>query len=72
MKYINESDQPVEIKNNELPKDDTKKYKMFYDEKVRTNGGFVDAIFLGAIIVVSFMWGMLAVILKQEDHYDRR
>ena len=32
MKYINESDLPVEIKNNELPKDDTKKYKMFYDE----------------------------------------
>ena len=64
MKYINESDLPVEIKNNELPKDDTKKYKMFYDEKLRTNGGFVDAIFLGAIIVVSFMWGMLAVILK--------
>ena len=64
MKYINESDLPVEIKNNELPKDDTKKYKMFYDEKVRTNGGFVDAIFLGAIILVSFMWGMLAVILR--------
>ena len=64
MKYINESDLPVEIKNNELPKDDSKKYKMFYDEKVRTNGGFVDAIFLGAIIVVSFMWGMLAVILR--------
>ena len=58
-KYIED-----EIKNNELPKDDTKKYKMFYDEKVRTNGGFVDAIFLGAIILVSFMWGMLAVILK--------
>ena len=64
MKYINESDLPVEIKNNELPKDDTKKYKMFYDEKVRTSGGFVDAIFLGAIILVSFMWGMLAVILR--------
>lgn len=64
MKYISESDLPVEIKNNELPKDDSKKYKMFYDEKVRTSGGFVDAIFLGAIILVSFMWGMLAVILK--------
>lgn len=64
MKYINESDLPVEIKNNELPKDDSKKYKMFYDEKVRTSGGFVDAIFLGAIILVSFMWGMLAVILR--------
>ena len=64
MKYISESDLPVEVKNNELPKDDSKKYKMFYDEKVRTSGGFVDAIFLGAIILVSFMWGMLAVILK--------
>lgn len=64
MKYISESDLPVEIKNNELPKDDSKKYKMFYDEKVRTSGGFVDAIFLGAIILVSFMWGMLAVILR--------
>ena len=64
MKYISESELPVEIKNNELPKDDSKKYKMFYDEKVRTSGGFVDAIFLGAIILVSFMWGMLAVILK--------
>lgn len=64
MKYIDEKDLPVEIKNNELPKDPDKHYKMFYDEKVRTSGGFVDAIFLGAIILVSFMWGMLAVILR--------
>lgn len=64
MKYIDEKNLPVEIKNNELPKDTDKHYKMFYDEKVRTSGGFVDAIFLGAIILVSFMWGMLAVILR--------
>lgn len=64
MKYIDKENLPVEIKNNELPKDPDKNYQMFYDEKVRTSGGFVDAIFLGAIILVSFMWGMLAVILR--------
>ncbi len=64
MKYIDKENLPVEIKNNELPKDPDKHYQMFYDEKVRTSGGFVDAIFLGAIILVSFMWGMLAVILR--------
>ena len=64
MKYIDKEDLPVEIKNNELPQDDTRTYKMFYDEKVRTNGGFVDAIFLGGIMAACFLWGMLAVILK--------
>ena len=64
MKYIDKENLPVEIKNNELPKDPDKHYQMFYDEKVRTSGGFVDAIFLWAIILVSFMWGMLAVILR--------
>ena len=64
MKYIDKENLPVEIKNNELPKDPDKHYQMFYDEKVRTSGGFVDAIFLGSIILVSFMWGMLAVILR--------
>ena len=64
MKYIDKENLPVEIKNNELPKDPDKHYQMFYDEKVRTSGGFVDAIFLGAFILVSFMWGMLAVILR--------
>ena len=64
MKYIDKENLPVEIKNNELPKDPDKHYQMFYDEKVRTSGGFVDAIFLGATILVSFMWGMLAVILR--------
>ena len=67
MKYIDKENLPVEIKNNELPKDTDKHYQMFYDEKIRTSGGFVDAIILGAIILVSFMWGMLAVILRQED-----
>ena len=64
MKYIDEENLPVEIKNNELPQDKDKSYKMFYDEKIRTSGGFVDAIFLAGIIVAAFMWGMLAIILK--------
>lgn len=64
MRFVDRNDLPVEVLENELPKDDTKKYKMFYDEKVRTSGGFADAIFLGAIMVVCFMWGMLVVILR--------
>ena len=64
MKYIERDELPVEIKNNELPHDDGKHYEMFYDEKVRTSGGFVDASFLGGVMVVCFLWGMLAVILR--------
>ena len=61
---MNREDLPVEVLENEMPKDESKQYKMFYDEKVRTSGGFADAIFLGAIMLVCFMWGMLAVILR--------
>jgi len=64
MKYINEEKLPVEIKHNELPKEEGKIYKTFYDEKIRTSGGFVDAIFLSGIMIVCFLWGMLAVILR--------
>ena len=64
MKYISREDLPVEIKNNELPIDDGKKYVMFYDKNVRNSGGFVDAIFLAGIMLVCFLWGMLAVILR--------
>lgn len=61
---MNRKDLPVYVLDNELPKDDSKKYKMFYDSKIRTSGGFADAIFLGAIMVVCFLWGMLVVILR--------
>ena len=64
MKYISREDLPVEVKNNELPIDDGKKYVMFYDKNVRSSGGFVDAIFLAGIMLVCFLWGMLAVILR--------
>ena len=61
---MNREDLPVEVLEKELPKDKDKTYKIFYDEKVRTSGGFTDAIFLGAIMLVCFMWGMLVVILR--------
>ena len=64
MKYIDEDKLPVEIKNNELPKEDGKTYHLFYDEKIRTSGGFVDAIFLAGAMLVCFLWGMLAIILR--------
>lgn len=64
MRLVNREDLPVEILENELPKDENKQYKMFYDERKRTSGGFTDAIFLAAVMVVCFMWGMLAVVLR--------
>ncbi len=64
MRFVDRKDLPVEVKENELPKDENKYYKMFCDPKIRTSGGFADACFLGAIMVVCFMWGMLAVILR--------
>jgi len=64
MILVDRKDLPIEVLDKELPKDEGKQYKMFYDPKVRTSGGFADAIFLGAIMVVCFMWGMLAIILR--------
>lgn len=63
MNFIDEKDLPVEIKDNKLPEDPDKHYEMFYDSKVRTSGGFADAIFLAGIMVVCFMWGMLVMVL---------
>ncbi len=61
MNFIDEDKLPVEIRENKLPIDTDKKYNMFYDYKVRTSGGFVDAIFLSAIMITCVMWGMLIV-----------
>ncbi len=66
MNYIDDDKLPVEIKNNKLPVDDKKKYKMFYDYRVRTSGGFADAIFLGAIMVTCLMWGMVIILLASK------
>lgn len=64
MKFVDKDQLPVEIKDNELPSDPCKHYKMFYDYKVRTSGGFADACFLASVMIVCFMWGMLVVILR--------
>lgn len=62
---MNRKDLPVEIMDNDLPKDQIKQYKNFFDEdSTPSSGGFANAIFLGAIMAVCFLWGMLAVILK--------
>lgn len=63
MNFIDKDKLPVEIKNNELPKDENKNYEMFYNYKIRTSGGFADAIFLGAIMLTCFMWGMVIILL---------
>lgn len=39
-----------------------RKYKMCYDYKKRTSGGFIDALFLGAVIVTGSVWLLLALI----------
>ena len=64
MKYIDEDMLPVEIRDNKLPVDNDKHYEMFYDERVRTSGGFIDVIFLVGVMASCFMWGMLAIILR--------
>jgi hypothetical protein len=63
MKFVDRDNLPIEIKNKELPKDDNKKYEMFYDYKIRTSGGFADAIFLSAIMLTCLMWGMVIMLL---------
>lgn len=64
MRFVDRKDLPVHVLENELPQEEGKKYKMFYNSRVRTSGGFADAVFLAAIMVVCFMWGMLAIILR--------
>lgn len=61
---MNREDLPVEIFDKEMPEDEMKHYNNLLDGNNNVSGGFADAIFLGAIMVVCFLWGMLAVILK--------
>ena len=65
MNFVDRDNLPIEIKNNEMPREDGKRYHMFYDEKVRTSGGFADALFLGAVMVTCFMWGMVIILLMR-------
>ena len=52
---------PIEILDNELPKDNIY-YNSF--EESESNAGFASWIFLSAIMMVCFLWGMLVIILK--------
>ena len=54
----------IKIENKELPQDKTKNYKVIYNKEKRTNGGFVDAIFLASIILTAFLWMYIALIVK--------
>ncbi len=55
---------PIKLQNKELPEDKMKKYKVVYDTKKITMGGFVDALFLSSIIVTGFMWVFIALAIK--------
>ena len=55
---------PIKIENKELPEDHMKKYKVVYDNKKNTVGGFVDALFLSSIILTAFMWMFIALTIK--------
>ncbi len=56
---------PVEIENNDLPRDNDKHFSKFSQKNfTSSNGGFADACFLGAAMLLCFMWGMLVAILK--------
>ena len=55
---------PIKLDNKELPEDKMKKYKVVYDNKKITDGGFVDALFLSSIILTGFMWVFIALSIK--------
>lgn len=55
---------PIKLENKELPEDKMKKYKVIYDNKKITDGGFVDALFLSSIILTGFMWVFIALSIK--------
>ena len=61
MNFIDKDKLPVEIQNKELPEEKNKNYEMFYDYRVRTSGGFASAIFLAAVMLTCFMWGMIVI-----------
>lgn len=49
-----------------------KKYKMYYDYKKRTNGGFMDAIFLGGILLTGLIWIIIALIGRWTNEINIR
>lgn len=39
----------------------SRKYKMYYDYSKRTNGGFLDAMFLSSIMITGFILILLMI-----------
>lgn len=56
---MDKSKLPVEIQNNLLPLEKGKRYHMYYDYRKRTSGGFLDAMFLSAIMVTGILWAFI-------------
>jgi hypothetical protein len=56
---MNRDKLPVEIENNLLPEEKGKKYHMYYDFRKRTSGGFLDAMFLSAIMLTGLLWAFV-------------
>ena len=40
----------------------SRKYKMYYDYRKRTSGGFLDAIFLSGIMLIGLLLIMLSLV----------
>ena len=66
MKFVDNNNLPVDVKNKELPKDANKSYKMFYNYKIRTEGGFADAVLLSAIMFSVLLFGLLTMLLIRQ------
>lgn len=59
MIIMNRDKLPVEIENNLLPEEKGKRYHMYYDLRKRTSGGFLDAMFLSAIMLTGLLWAFV-------------
>lgn len=56
---MNRDKLPVEIQDNLLPEEEGKRYHMYYDLRKRTSGGFLDAMFLSAIMLTGLLWAFV-------------
>ena len=63
---MNKKDLPVEINDKELPVDPLNNHKEFTSEVENPNvsGGFANFLFLGVVMGICFLLGMLTIILK--------
>lgn len=63
MIFLNQDRLPVEIKEHDLPKD-SNQVDLFENDRRVQSGGFADAIFLGSVMILCFMFGMLVAIWR--------